>query len=109
MTIMIPTWQRQVLAKVQAQRCTQNRGMASCECSGPETPGRHNMTLKACPHLLAVLDVVHELLSTLLALRFDQDQGFVSLLQFGHRRVTRCAALAFHYHSAQLLLDRDEG
>ena len=39
-----------------------------------------------CHHLLAVLDVVHELLSTLLALRFHQNQGLVSLLHDGHRR-----------------------
>ena len=63
-----------------------NRGIANRECSRKEARSRYNMRLRACQHLLAVLDVVHELLSTLLALCFDQDQGLVSLLYVQHRR-----------------------
>lgn len=63
------------------------------------------MRARACNYLLTELDVVHKLLATLLALRFDQDQGLVSLLQDKAQEVV--TEPCRDCHTAQLLYYTD--
>lgn len=68
-----------------ANRCMKGKHNASSACRLQEAGHGCRRRARARKYLLTELDVVHQLLATLLALCFDQDQGLVSLLHVSHR------------------------